>query len=249
MNSIIALWTHPRSISTAFERIIMERGDFTILHEPFSYLYYVHEDGATLSPQYVDPEHPTDYSGIRAQIEQTAEERPVFFKDMCAHCFNELNADESFLQRLTNTFLIRDPAKAIASYYAMNPDVTLEEIGLKQLYSIYEKMQACGADPIVVDADDLEDDPEGTVGAYCQALGIPFVPESLTWQPGHKEEWDVWKDWHTDAARSTGIRKNRETYSVTVENSEHLKRFYDNQRPYYSKMHVQRVRSVTPVEA
>ena len=121
MNSIVALWTHPRSISTAFERIMMERGDFTILHEPFSYLYYIHEDGATLSPQYVDPAHPTDYAGIRAHIEQTAEARPVFFKDMCAHCFQDLDADEPFLQRLTNTFLIRDPAKAIASFYAMNP--------------------------------------------------------------------------------------------------------------------------------
>jgi Sulfotransferase domain len=250
MNPIIALWTHPRSMSTAFERVMMERGDFTILHEPFSYLYYVHEDGATISQQYVDPEHPTDYAGIKARIEQTAGRRPVFLKDMCAHCYSNLKADEPFLQRLTNTFLIRDPAKAIASYYAMNPDVTIEEIGLKQLYGIYEKLQACGADdPIVVDADDLEDDPEGTVNAYCRALGIPFIPESLTWEHEYKEEWEVWKDWHANAARSTGIRKNTETYRITVENSEYLKQFYDNQHPYYSRMHAQRVRSVTPVEA
>jgi hypothetical protein len=44
MHPIIALWTHPRSISTAFERVMMERKDFKILHEPFSYLYYVHQD-------------------------------------------------------------------------------------------------------------------------------------------------------------------------------------------------------------
>lgn len=242
MNLIIALWTHPRSISTAFERVMMERKDFKILHEPFSYLYYVHEESATISQQYVDPEHPTDYAGIKSYIERVASTYPVFFKDMCAHCFDALVPDDSFLQRVTNTFLIRDPAKAIASYYAMNPDVTVEEIGLRQLCGIYEKALSLGTRPIVVDADDLEGNPEGTVNAYCRALDIPFIPESLTWESAHQDEWDIWKDWHTDAARSTGIQKNMETFAVTVENSDHLKRLYDDQHPYYRMMYAKRVR-------
>jgi hypothetical protein len=247
MHPIVALWTHPRSISTAFERVMMERKDFKILHEPFSYLYYVHQEGATVSQQYVDSEHPTDYAGIRAHIEQAAASRPVFFKDMCAHCYTELAADTIFLQRLTNTFLIRDPAKAIASYYAMNPEVTVEEIGLKQLCGIYEQALTMDARPIVIDADDLEDDPEAIVNAYCQAIGIPFLPESLSWEPEHQEEWDIWKDWHADAAQSTGIRKNMETFDVTVDNSDHLKAFYDQQRPYYEKMYGRRIRPEKPV--
>ncbi len=246
MNSIVALWTHPRSISTAFERVMMERGDFKILHEPFSYLYYVHKKDASIAQQYVDPDHPTDYAGVKAHIVSAAAQAPVFFKDMCAHCFSELNADQAFVQRLTNTFLIRDPAKAIASYYAMNPDVTVEEIGLKQLCGIYDTVVSLGMQSIVVDADDLEDDPEGTINAYCRALGIPYIPESLTWTPAHKDQWEIWKDWHTDAAQSTGIQKNMETFDVTVDNSDHLKRYYDDQDPYYRKMHAQRVQPETP---
>jgi hypothetical protein len=246
MHPIIALWTHPRSISTAFERVMMERKDFTILHEPFSYLYYVHREGATISQQYVDPDHPTDYAGIKAHLVQAASRRPVFFKDMCAHCFDDLAADDGFLQRLTNTFLIRDPAKAIASFYALNPQVTLEEIGLKQLYGIYEKGLTTDTPPVVVDADDLEDDPEGTINAYCRALGIPFLPESLSWESEHQQAWDIWKDWHTDAAQSTGILKNMETFEVTVDNSDHLKAFYDHQMPYYEKMHARRIRPERP---
>ena len=246
MNSIVALWTHPRSISTAFERVMMERGDFKILHEPFSYFYYVHKQEATISQQYVDPDHPTEYAGIKDRIVAAAAEAPVFFKDMCAHCFDELNDDHAFVQRLTNTFLIREPAKAIASYYAMNPDVTVGEIGLKQLCGIYETVVSLGMQPIVIDADDLEDDPAGTINAYCQALGIPFIPESLTWAPEHKAQWEIWKDWHKDAARSIGIQKNVETYAVTVENSDHLKRLYDDQAPYYRKMRAQRIAPETP---
>jgi hypothetical protein len=241
MNAIIALWTHPRSISTAFERVMMERGDFQILHEPFSYLYYVHKDEATIDQQYVDPTHPTDYTGIKALIETSAQNQSVFFKDMCAHGYEYLKDDDNFLQKMNNTFLIRDPAKAIASYYAMNPDVTKEEIGLAQLCGIFEKTAEFEDTPIVVDADDLEDNPEGIIKAYCQTLDIPFIPESLTWDAGHRSEWDIWEDWHTDAAQSTGIQKNVETFDVTVENNDRLRAFYEDQLPYYERMYQERL--------
>ncbi|MDH3659971.1 MAG: hypothetical protein OEU92_08075 [Alphaproteobacteria bacterium] len=41
MFPIIALWCHPRSMSTAIERIMRERGDCRCFHEPFLYDYYV----------------------------------------------------------------------------------------------------------------------------------------------------------------------------------------------------------------
>lgn len=245
---IIALWTHPRSISTAFERVMMERGDFAILHEPFSYLYYVKGETATIGQQFVDPSHPTDYAGIRAHILAAGAERPSFFKDMCAHCGDKLVEDDTLLTKLTNTFLIRDPAKAIASYYAMNPDVTEEEIGLKQLAAIFSRVQELGGEaPIVVDADDLENDPDGTINAYCQRLGIPFMPEAMKWEAEHKKEWDIWKDWHKDAARTTGIVKSLEKFTVTVDNSDHLRGYYERLLPYYQQMHATKLEPVAPL--
>jgi len=244
MNKIIALWTHPRSISTAFERVMIERKDMEILHEPFSYLYYVKGDNASIKQQFVDPNHPTDYEGICKHIVKAADKGTVFYKDMCSHCFDNLIADKSYLERVTNTFLIRDPAKAIASYYAMNKDVTLAEIGLTQLFKVYEAVKEMGLPTVVVDADDLEDAPEGTIRAYCKALGIDFIPESLMWEAGHQEKWEIWKDWHKDAAVSTGIVKNMETFEVTVENSDHLKSYYDDQLPYYQSMYEARVKPV-----
>ena len=40
MNPIIFLCAHPRSMSTAIERIMRERGDLDCLHEPFLHYYY-----------------------------------------------------------------------------------------------------------------------------------------------------------------------------------------------------------------
>lgn len=242
MNTIIALWTHPRSISTAFERVMMERRDFTILHEPFSYLYYVEGGSASIGQEYVDPSHPTDYAGIKKLLLSTAESGSVFFKDMCAHCGTELLDDTKLLSRLTNTFLIRNPAKTIASYYAMNPKVSLDEIGLEMLCQVFEKVAGLEKEiPPVVDADDLEDNPAGTMKAYCNRLDIPYIPEAMTWEAEHKEEWDIWKDWHRDAAQSTGIVKNMEQFEVTVENSAHLRAYYERLLPFYERMYSQRI--------
>jgi hypothetical protein len=39
MHPLIALWSHPRSMSTAIERVMRERGDLDCAHEPFLYDY------------------------------------------------------------------------------------------------------------------------------------------------------------------------------------------------------------------
>ena len=36
----VALWAVPRSVSTAFERVFIERDDAEVLHEPFSQACY-----------------------------------------------------------------------------------------------------------------------------------------------------------------------------------------------------------------
>ncbi|MCP4179026.1 MAG: hypothetical protein GY756_14800 [bacterium] len=40
MNKIIALWTHPRTLSTAFSMLMKQRGDLNIIVEPFKFMYY-----------------------------------------------------------------------------------------------------------------------------------------------------------------------------------------------------------------
>jgi hypothetical protein len=244
MQPIIALWTYPRTISTAFERVMMERGDMEILHEPFSYLFYVHEKKATIPQEFVDPDHPVTYPGIRQMILDAAAEKTVFFKDMAAHCFDYLLDDPAFIRRLVNTFLIRNPAKTIASFYALNREVSLHEIGCEQLCRLYLSVrQISGRTAVVVDADDLENDPEGIMAAYCERIGVEFLPHALTWSPQGSEKWRIWEKWHRDAAQSTGIVKNLETFEETVENNTHLREYYDYHLPYYRELALERIKA------
>ena len=55
----IALWAAPRSISTAFERIFVEREDFEVYHEPFAASYYFSEQRR--SDRYPDKEPRKEY--------------------------------------------------------------------------------------------------------------------------------------------------------------------------------------------
>ncbi len=56
---IFVLWSHPRSMSTATERIMRERGDLDCAHEPFIYDYYVHRKIRVMPHFDVQEGHPT----------------------------------------------------------------------------------------------------------------------------------------------------------------------------------------------
>jgi hypothetical protein len=79
---VIALWSHPRSMSTAFERIMRARGDLECLHEPFMYDYYINRSTRQLPNFDAIEDHPRSYDAIRDMILEKAERGPVFFKDM-----------------------------------------------------------------------------------------------------------------------------------------------------------------------
>ena len=67
----IALWTHPRSVSTAFERYFLERRDFQVFHEEFAAVYQGNSSRAKLPHADLPPSGPGDYVGVRDRMEQT----------------------------------------------------------------------------------------------------------------------------------------------------------------------------------
>lgn len=241
MHKIVPLWSVPRSVSTGFERMMMERGDFKVIHEPFSYFFYAKEQAAAAVGMNVDPDHPQDFDDILAMIAREAEKAPVFFKDMCYHAF--ARTDENFLRRFVNTFIIRDPALTLVSHYKLNPDFTLTEAGYESMFKMYEMAKKIsGQEPAIVDGDDLIEHPFTTVKGYCDIVGIPFIPEALSWGAEFKPEWKTWEIWHLDAAKSTGFIRDMEPFDFTVNDVPRLKEMYEQCMPYYQKLFDARVK-------
>lgn len=198
----IALWCVPRSISTAFERIFVEREDFEVLHEPFSESYYRSED--RLSDRFSDdpPQAEHNYANVVEEIFRPREKR-LFVKDM-AYQAKPLLAPE-FVARFSNTFIVRDPKYVIASMYKMWPDFTLEEAGYEHLYRLFRMATESGERVAVVDAMTFSENPVAVLTNYCGHLEIPFEPDSLAWKPREVEHWESWEEWHEAAQKSTGI--------------------------------------------
>lgn len=227
---MLALWSPPRCRSTAFWRIVAERGDFVTLHEPFNDLA---DHGRTdVAGHTVHTE-----DELIATMSALARTRPVFFKETTEYLYPAVLADETFLRRTTHTFLIRDPREAIPSHYALNPAVTLERIGFARLYALYEAVQAAtGTEPIVLDSADLVTRPEAVMRAWCAQVGIDYRAESLTWAPGDRPEWADTARWHADVAASTGLHRTTHTYQDTVDNHPILAAYLNHHLPYYQRL-------------
>ena len=198
----LALWTTPRSVSTAFERMVMERGDFTVLHEPFSEHYYYGPEKR--SDRYDELRSDATPSRILARIDAAGDDHRVFLKDMASHVRALITPE--LVRRFEHSFLIRDPAWALPSLEAKWPDFTEEEAGYSALAELVDAVSESGREPVIIDSYDLRTDPAGTIEAYCDAIGIPFLEDALDWLPGMPESWEIWEDWHRDVAASDGFR-------------------------------------------
>lgn len=241
MNTILALWSAPRSVSTAFERMIMARRDHAVVHEPFSAHYYL--SAGRTSDRFRDrqPEPRHHQTEILARVVERARRGPVFFKDMAYHV--RRFADSAFLSRFVNTFIIRDPAEALPSLFHVWPDFTDEEAGYAALGHLFELVvEARGKAPAVIDSGDLLRDPEATVRAYCRATGLPFLPEAMTWEAGSPPEWEMWDAWHADAKASTTFQKPSKKPYLSIEDDPRLAEVYAACRPHYRRLREARIR-------
>ncbi|HEX2098745.1 MAG TPA: sulfate adenylyltransferase [Rubrobacteraceae bacterium] len=227
----IALWAVPRSISTAFERVFVERDDFEVFHEPFGDSYYYSEE--RLSDRYSDlePKAEHNYRNVLARILEPREKR-VFVKDMAYHAKGLMGTE--LVSRFRNTFIIRDPKYVISSLSRMWPDFTLEETGFEQLYLLFR--YATEVDPedvVVIDAMTFSENPADILAAYCEHLEIPFRSDSLSWQPGEVRKWENWEGWHEEAQQSTGI-KPAERKDPALPQA--LQEAYEHCLPYYHQL-------------
>jgi hypothetical protein len=198
----LALWAVPRAASTAFERMVIERGDHEVFDEPFSEHYYFGRD--KVSPRFAEVRPDVTPAAILERIDEAAGRGPVFLKDMAYHVTGL--ASPAFAGRFTNTFLIRDPARSLPSLARMWSDFTDEEAGYAALAALVEHAEAAGQEPVVIDSDDLCRAPQAVVAAWCERVGIRFDPSALSWAPGMREEWRLWPDWYGATSRSTGFR-------------------------------------------
>jgi Sulfotransferase domain len=238
--AVFALWSAPRARSTAFFRSMVERGDMTVLHEPFCNLRDYGETDAG-ARTFDSP------LSLLAWLRDETHDMRVFLKDHPPTAYvREVLADRRFLAEARHAFLIRRPEEIAASSYALSPRMNVSSIGLERLCEVQAAVREAGGDAsVVIDSDDLVARPEATMAAYCAAVGLPFSPRALTWEPGERPEWRRSARWHVDVSASSGFQRREHVYRDTVENCPDLARFAAHHQPFYEQLYAQRL-DVTP---
>lgn len=244
MHPIYAMWSHPRSMSTAIERIMRERGDLNCAHEPFMYDYYVNRSNAM--PHFdVDPDHPQTYADIRDMLIERAQTGPVFFKDMSYYVVPHILDDELFRPHLKNVFLVRRPKAAIVSYHKLDPKVSSDEIGIAAQWRHLQGLMEQGETPLVIRSEDVRENPRGVMTALWTAVGLSPADHAFDWAGSDvPQDWQQVSGWHGQVTSSTGIappdpaaeEKEDRKFEAACAEAPHLRDYLAAHLPAYEQL-------------
>lgn len=225
-----------------------QRGDVVCFHEPFGAVWHCGEEEDSSCPE----NHRYDKRPgltLRSQlqkIERAAADAPVFVKDFAHHVkpiWGEI------VSKVSHSFLIRNPSKALPSLHKQWPDFNLEEAGFEEQRAMFDAVRKMNNDtgniPTVVDSDDLLADPDQIMRNWCESMDIVHMPEALSWEPGKKSLKTDWYDgeaWHASLEKSTGFsKKNSTVQKISVHDDSELKDKYDQCLPHYQYLHKHRI--------
>ena len=158
---------------------------------------------------------------------------------MTHHLLPEI--DRAWLKKVTNCFLIRDPAEVLASYIKKKSDPTLEDIGFVQQEEIFDWVcQQTNTIPPVIDARDVLENPKRLLTRLCESIGVPFTDAMLSWPPGLRDTDGIWaKYWYPEVATSIGFRPPAERKAAI--GPERLGAIHDRARECYERLYRHRL--------
>jgi len=231
----IAMWSGPRNLSTAMMRSFGARADCAVSDEPF-YAAYLAATGLDHPMRdEVLASQPQDAAQVAADIlGPVPDGKPVWYqKHMSHHMLPGFPL--GWLDEMTNVFLLRSPARVLASYAQKRDSVTLADIGFEGQARLFERVaERLGQAPVVVEAEDIRRDPRGTLTALCAAIGLDFDEAMLRWAPGQHKADGVWAPhWYGAIFRTTEFAPPEEG---AVELPGHLREIAQAAQPFYERM-------------
>jgi len=234
----IAMWSGPRTLSTATMRAWENRPDTVVVDEPL-YAYYLAATGIDHPGRdEIIAGQPTDWrTVVRSLIDGDLPDGATigYQKHMTHHVLPEV--DLGALAGLTHAYLIRDPRRVLASYAKVRGEPTLADLGIQQQLELYRRFGGP-----VVDSDDLLRDPRGVLTALCAALGVPFDERMLSWPKGPRPTDGVWAPyWYASVEASTGFGPYRG--DAVPDLPDHLAALAEQCRPFYDELADRALRS------
>ena len=124
------------------------------------------------------------------------------------------------------------------------PGFLLEEIGFIEQRALFDRLcDTLGRAPPVIDSDDLLENPQHIVESYCHAVGIPYIEEALSWEPGARAavRWYAGGSWHANLKDSDGFKAQPRKYVDIADTPDRVKTIYETCLPHYEHLHAHRI--------
>ncbi len=198
----VFLWGTPRCLSTAFLRGLSNVDDFQIWYEP--YLMVKRRDSDFPWAKDLDvskvPRHfysmkaeYNTFDWVKRQLEgDFPGKRVVFVKEMVEGIHEHY---DKLPRGYHHTFLIRHPLKAFASLKNLKKqeqnESNLEKLinrGIPSGYYYKEMVEfvehvkkVYDPNPLIIDADDLQSNPETVMKEFCSRVGVPYDERIVKW--------------------------------------------------------------------
>ena len=200
------MWSGPRNLSTAMMYSFGSRSDFAVVDEPFYAAYLDQTDIRHPMHDEILASQPTDpFEVVKALLGPAPEGKAHFYqKHMTQHMVPDM--PRRWMAEVTNVFLIRHPARVVASFAAKYANLTETDIGFIQQAELYDSLRANGQTPLVIDSYDIRQNPEAMLRKLCGAVGLNWDPAMLHWPVGGHPADGVWAaHWYGAVHRSTGF--------------------------------------------
>lgn len=208
----IAMWSGPRSLSTALMRAWESRDDTVIWDEPLYPAYLYKTNGDDAYTQEIITSYETDWQkiihkAIKSRVPGTSQ---IFYQKYISCNYLDCFGFE-WLKYLKNCFLIRNPRDLVLSLSKKTSTVSVERTGIPRLYQIYQYViENTELPPPVICAQDLQRDPERTLTLLCKALNIPFDSNMLNWTAGGRCSDGIWSThWYDSVVESCAFKPYR----------------------------------------
>lgn len=215
-NKIVYLISPPRSLSTAFLRMIEGRGDFIIINEPSVRIMEKNNTNKYYKNTL------TSFDQVKEKILHESKTSNVFVKEISRSVKDFLLQDQNLVKKenIYFIFLVRNPHHSIISFYKkilhIFPNFS-DIIGYESTYEILKYVQKNSPNkPLIILSEDLYNNPSQTIEEFCQSCDLDWNQNALHWTNlgddfTGQNEWNETKQkaqtyhWHGDAIKSSGF--------------------------------------------
>uniref|UniRef100_L2GAV1 Uncharacterized protein n=1 Tax=Colletotrichum fructicola (strain Nara gc5) TaxID=1213859 RepID=L2GAV1_COLFN len=173
----------------------------------------------------------TTYADVLSQIEEAGKEggKRIFVKDMAQYLIPPNGGKAAIVPSAVDVppsapapdYLFPvPPLDKMTGFYNFMPS----EAGYAELRTLFDFLVkeriVDESNLLVVDADDLLDDPEAIIRAYCQHVGLDFTDNMLNWGEEDtkiaQEKFAKWTGFHEDALGSTSLRPRNKAHKKVI---------------------------------